>query len=189
MKTRIIIACSVFKTELDFLLKKGTVDMPVVYINSMLHMYPEKLKKELDEKIKVYSDYEILLLFGDCHARMIDYEKNKNITRTPGINCCEIFLGNKNYRELRKEGAFIMLHEWAERWEEIFYDYMGFKNSKMAALFMQDMHKKLVYIDTGIEKTDMGLLKEISDHLGLPVEIIKSDVDNLGNALNQTKNK
>lgn len=172
----VIIACSIFKTELEHLKEIGKINIPIVYLNSMLHMEPQKLKVLLDEKIKENNHLKIILAFGDCHARMIDYEENKNIVRTPGINCCEIFLGTPEYRELRKQGSFILLPEWAERWKEVFQEYMGFKNSKSTAEFMNEMHKKLVYVDTGYKTMNNNILKEISEFTGLPLEIHKSSI-------------
>ena len=155
----------------------------------MLHMYPEKLKLKLDHILTKYEDYKIVLLYGDCHARMINHEKCESICRTQGMNCCEIFLGKDQYRKLRKEGAFIMLHEWASRWRDIFYDYMGFKDNKTASLFMQDMHEKIVYLDTSFQKVDYNLLKEISNFTGLKVEVIQCEMNNLEKGINQCINK
>jgi len=175
----VIIACSIFKTELEHLKSMGKITMPIIYLDSMLHMHPKKLQELLDSKIKEYNELKIVLVFGDCHARMIDYEENKNIVRTPGINCCEIFLGSGQYRKIRNEGAFILLPEWASRWKEVFIDYMGFKNSKTTTEFMNDMHKKLVYVDTGYNKTNNPLLNEISEFVGLPLEIQHSSINEL----------
>ncbi len=179
----IIIACGIFKTEIDFLKSTGKINFPVIYVDSMLHMYPTELQKFLDSKIKEYKSFKIVLVFGDCHARMVDYEKNKNIVRSPGVNCCEIFLGSEEYKKLRKEGAFILLPEWAERWEEVFKKTMGFKNSRQVKPFMKEMHEKLVYIDTGYTKMNYPLLHEIADFIGLPLEIHDSSIERLETVL------
>jgi len=181
----IIIACSIFRYELEHLQQKGRLNIPVVYLNSMLHMQPSQLQILLDAKIKEYKDLKIILMYGDCHARMVDYEKNPNIVRTPGINCCEIILGRENYRKIRNDGAFILLPEWANRWKEIFVDDMGFKSSKSAKLFMNEMHKKLVYVDTGFYKRNASLFDEVSDFLGLPIELYSSSIDELEKVINQ----
>jgi len=107
------------------------------------------------------------------------------VVRTPGINCCEIILGNEKYRKIRKEGAFILLPEWAERWKEAFIEYMGFKTSETIKPFMSEMHKKLLYVDTGFQKKDQNLFDEISDFLGLPIEIYPSSVDELEKVLDK----
>ncbi len=181
----VIIACSIFKYELEHLKSKGKINIPIIYLNSMLHMYPKELQELLDMKIEEFNKFKIILVFGDCHARMVDYEKNTNITRTPGINCCEIFLGSEKYKKVRREGAFILLPEWADRWKEAFIEYMGFKTSKPAREFMNDMHKKLVYVDTGFQETNNEQLKEISEFLGLPIEIYKTSIGELENTIVQ----
>lgn len=180
----VIIACSIFRYELEHLQQQGKLDVPVVYLNSMLHMYPKELQTLLDAKIEEHKNFRIILMYGDCHARMVDYENNPNIVRTPGINCCEIMLGSEKYRKLRRDGAFILLPEWADRWKEAFIDYMGFKNSKSIKPFMGEMHKKLVYIDTGFQKKEHTLFDEISDFLGLPLEIYNSSIDELEEVIN-----
>jgi hypothetical protein len=174
---------------LEQLQKEGKIDVPIIYLNSMLHMYPQELQKLLDAKIEEFKNFRIILMFGDCHARMVDYEQNKNIVRTPGINCCEIILGSEKYRKLRKDGAFILLPEWADRWKEVFIDYMGFKTSKAVKPFMKEMHKKLVYVDTGLHKTNNSLFNEISDFIGLPLEIYNSSVDELEKVLDRLINE
>ena len=159
--------------------------MPVVYLNSMLHMKPKELQVLLDAKIEEYPNFRIILMFGDCHARMVDYEKKSNIVRSQGINCAEIFLGSEKYRKIRRDGAFILLPEWADRWKEAFIDDMGFKTSKMARPFMREMHKKIVYVDTGFQAKNDALFEEISDFLGLPLEIYSSSIDELENVVNR----
>jgi len=181
----VIIACSIFKYELEQLEKEGSLPVPVVYLNSMLHMYPEQLQKLLDAKIDEHRNFRIILLYGDCHARMVDYENNPNIVRTPGINCCEIILGHEKYCKLRSDGAFILLPEWADRWKEAFVDYMGFKTAKSIKPFMKEMHKKLVYLNTGLKESNLPLLDEISVYLGLPLEIYPSSMEELKRVVHQ----
>jgi len=157
----IIISCSIFKNEIEHLKSEGKIKVPVIYVNSMLHMVPKELQAVLDDKIEEFKTYKIILAFGDCHARMIDYEKYPNVSRTQGINCGEIFLGSENYKKIRKEGAFILLPEWTERWKEVFMDYMGFRKRSELKAFMTDMHRKLTYVDTGFEEPNMEKLNEI----------------------------
>ena len=181
----VIIACSIFRYELEQFVKEGKINIPIVYLNSMLHMNPKQLQILLDAKIEEYKNFRIILMFGDCHARMVDYEENTNIVRTPGINCCEILLGKQNYRKIRNDGAFILLPEWSERWKEVFVDSLGFKTSKAIKPFMAEMHKKIVYIDTGLVEKNIPLFNEISDFLGLPLEIYSSTTNELETVINR----
>lgn len=185
----VIIACSIFRFELESLQRIGKLTVPIVYLNSMLHMRPNELQLQLDAKLEEYKDFKIILLYGDCHARMLDYEKNPHVLRTPGINCCEILLGTNEYRRLRKEGAFILLPEWTDRWKEVFIDYMGFKNAPLATSFMGEMHKKLVFVDTGMQKKNDRLFEEISKYLGLHLEVCTTSTEELEKTLTQIMNE
>lgn len=185
----VIIACSIFRSELESLQRLGKITVPIVYLNSMLHMHPKELQTVLDKKIRRYQDSRIILLYGDCHPRMLDYEKNPLIVRTPGINCCEILLGSEQYHKLRAEGAFIVLPEWVDRWKESFVDYMGFRNANVAKSFMKDMHRKFVYVDTGLQKINSTCMDELTDYMGLPMEVFSSSTENLESALNRLINQ
>jgi len=62
---------------------------------------------------------------------------------------------------------------------------MGFRTSKAIRPFMSDMHQKIVYVDTGIQKMNHPLLDEISDFIGLPLEIYNSSIDELEQVINR----
>lgn len=181
----VVLACSIFKYELEHLKSTNNYDIQIVYLDSMLHMKPQQLQETLDAKISEYRNSRIVLLYGDCHARMIDYESNPYIIRSQGINCCEILLGYDDYNKLRNDGAFILLPEWSVRWKEVFIDYLGFGNAKSTSLFMNDMHKKLVYVNTGFQEINQPLLDEVSEYFGLPLEILDASVSVLRKSLDE----
>lgn len=187
-KKILIIACSIFKRELEHLKETGLLDSEVLYLNSMLHMHPEKLGKLLEQTLTKHKDRKIILLYGDCHSHMMDTE-TEHIKKVNGINCCEIFLGSKRYFKLRKQGAFILLPEWLERWREVFQDELGFKDEQIAQRFMNDFHKNLVYIDTGITEVPLEKIDEISSFTGLKCRIESCSGKNLLNEILKTVKK
>lgn len=181
-----IFACSIFRNELELLRKEGKVSAEVIYLDSMLHMHPEKLEMQLESKISGQKDFS-LVLYGDCHARITD-NHGANRLKVIGINCCEILLGSEQYLKLRKEGAFILLPEWMVRWKEVFQVEMGFKDSSLARKFMNEMHTELVYADTQIIPVPFDTLDEISAFTGLHYRIVKCGTENLLKAISVTKN-
>ena len=182
-KKNICLACSIFKMELEKILAEGQLDLNVQYFNSMLHMEPEKLKIKLDEEVKRHqnSSNNILLLYGECHNHMDKYN-NDNIKRVSGSNCIEILLGKKRFKELHKDGAFFFIYEWAKRWREIFENELDLKG-QIAKDFMRDMHKYLLYIDTGFHDIPTDIMCEASEYLGLPWKTIKVDTAQLRNSI------
>jgi hypothetical protein len=119
-----------------------------------------------------------VMAYGDCCGHMEEFCSEPGISRTRGINCCEIILGRETYRKLRREGAFFLMPEWATRWKEIFAGQLGL-SGPCAKAFMQDMHTRLIYLDTGIQPVPWDDLNEASGYLGLPVEVLPVSLDPL----------
>ena len=180
------IACSIFRDEIESLRRENKITVPVMYLDSMLHMFPDRLHERLDKIIKneLESGKNIILIYGECSPYMDKYNKNKNIIRLGGINCVNIFLEDRIYRTLRKEGAFFLIHEWALRWKEIFQNELGL-NAENAKSFMSEMHTKLIYLDTGSAAVPVDTLNEISDYCGLSYEIMKVTLDVFSTRINE----
>jgi hypothetical protein len=165
-----LVACGVFAPEFQIMDGNLRDGFDAVFVDSMLHLEPGVL----DERIGGVLDglgTEALILYGDCWAHALEMGSRKGRVRTQGINCCEIMLGSNRFRELRRAGAFFMMPEWIDRWEEIFKARLGFKDEKLAKEFMADTMKKIVYLDTGSRVPPLKTLAAISDYLGLPFEI------------------
>lgn len=184
----VIIVCSIFRDEITELISRGKIPWPVVRVNSMLHIYPSHLERRLNKELRMYSERNIMLLFGDCHPRM-EQQTSETIIRVQGINCCEIILGSERYRQLRSEGAFMMMPEWLDRWDEVFYRHLGLSDRGLATKFMNDFHTDITYIDTGLREVPVQKLDVVSQHTGLPWKIEKCSLEHLAEAIVTTYNK
>ena len=180
------VACSIFQKEIEILQKENKLDIPIVYLDSMQHMVPEKLranmKKAVDELIR--QGRKVVLIYGECHAFMNDYIDDPKIARVAGMNCIEILLGRESYRALRKEGAFFLIPEWAVRWQTIFQKELGLSDEN-AKEFMKEMHTKLICIDTGAVPVPSGIIDQISRYTGLSVEIKPVTLDHFLNVITE----
>lgn len=182
---RSIIACSIFKKEIESLKMDKLKGDSIEYLDSMLHMTPKLLDKKMEYSVKKEIDKgnKVAIIYGECHACMNKLEADLMTKRIKGMNCIEIFLGKEQYRMLRKEGAFFLLPEWCERWREVFEKQLGL-NIENAHTFMQEMHSKLLYIDTGITPVPDSTLKEISAYTGLPYSILPISLLQLEQSIN-----
>lgn len=175
-----VLACGIFKRELEELIKTGQLSLPVAFTDSMLHMMPALLEYELQQNLaaqKTEHD-QTILIYGDCQPRMVEMTNQPNVCRVEGMNCCEIILGQDLYHSLRSEGVFFLLPEWTERWEEVFKTHLGF-SEHTAKSFMGEMHSKLLYLDTGIVPVPEKALQAAADFCDLPYEIMKVDLQEL----------
>ena len=176
----ICVACSVFRDELEALRERGQLDLPVRYLDSMLHMLPKQLETQLtaataEEQAKRQA---VVLVYGDCHAYMKEQVCPGTVARTEGINCCEILLGASQYRKLRDEGHFFLLPEWTRRWKEVFEQHLGLLGEN-ARNFMREMHTGLLYLDTGLQPVPAEHLDEASEMAGLPWDVLAVPLDHL----------
>ncbi len=182
------ISCSIFRKEIEALHASGRLGLPVEFLNSMLHMVPAKLETRLQGALGAARDQDrekaVVLAYGDCCGHMDTFEAEPGTARTAGINCCEIILGREAYRRLRKEGAFFLMPEWALAWRQVFVGQLGLLGP-CAKTFMQELHTRLIYLDTGLIPVPHEALQEASEFLGLPVEILPVSLDPLLASLNQ----
>ncbi len=180
------IACSIFRREIEILQKENKLSIPVVYLDSMQHMVPEKLhwnmKRAIEEQIR--QGRKVVLIYGECHAFINTHLDDPNIARVSGINCVETLLGRETYRILRKEGAFFLMPEWAVRWKTIFQKELGLSDENAKDL-MKEMHTKLIYVDTGSVPVPIEIIDQISEYTGLPVEIKPVTLDHFFNIINE----
>jgi hypothetical protein len=168
------ISCGILKNEISFLIDSGKLDIPFIFLSSLLHLEPSRLDNELKEVIacSLRKCTDILLVFGDCHPYMHEMTAHRNIRRVKGMNCYDILLGREHYRELMRQGAFFILQEWLENWEFIFTQSLGL-NKKTASEVMTQTHTELVCLDTRTCEISENKLKAISNFTGLPYRKIE----------------
>jgi hypothetical protein len=159
----------------------GLGQLPPVftYIDSDLHMYPQQLETVLTQLLEP----GCFLCYGTCHSHMKQQQDRGLFNRVEGLNCCEILLGRTDYRRLRSEGAFFLLPEWTMKWEHVFKELLGFSEHALAAEFMNEMHTKLIYLNTGVSPVPTATLDAIAEYLSLPVEIFDIDLTHLRDAI------
>lgn len=166
----LLVSCGIFRQELTRLGLAGMGPIRPVFLDSMMHMHPAKLDAILMGLAK-NEDRRMLLAYGDCCPHMGELIERPNIRKIRGVNCCDILLGHDAYRQLRREGVFFFLPEWTARWEEVFRIELGLKDQPLARDFMHEMHKRLMYLDTGLAAVPHKTLADIGAFFDMPVEI------------------
>ena len=172
MKPLTVVCCSVLRREMGRILEEELPDVEAVFPDSMLHMHPEELRRTIDAVLNARADRRILLVYGDCHARMSETCRRPQCARTAAVNCGEMLLGRRRYREFRNSKTFLFLPEWTQRWREVFVQELGFTDRLLAREFMQENQRRLVYLDTGLIPVPEQILAEITEYFGMPVEIV-----------------
>ena len=185
MKNLRIIACSVLRLEIESLIRDLFPEAKVLFMDSMLHMSPEKLFTCLESKLQEEQS-PALLIYGDCHPFMKDMEKKFSCLRTPSINCAHLLLGDELYFRFRNQKVFLFLPEWTKRWKEIFQKHLGFSDPERASEFMHENQKELVYLDTGLIPVPKETLTEISIFFKMQVGVHRVSLEPFKKRLTET---
>ena len=186
----VMICCSVLQAEVESLRDVHWPDHKLIFLPSMMHMHPEQLASSLESALdaELKQGFGVVLIYGDCCARMTALEALPGVVRTRGKNCCELLLGPEEYRRLSHEGVFFLIPEWARRWKDIFTKELGL-NCDNAISLMQDMHRKLMYLDTGLVPVPENALKECAEYCGLPYEVLPVSLGHLHSAIEEALSK
>jgi hypothetical protein len=163
------IACGIFEPELSKLEQLGKIGFPIIYLDSMLHMKPRKLGKELTSAVEqeLARGKSVVLLYGKCQPHMFALEKQDGVFRVQGSNCIEILLGPERYRKIRRDRSFVLMREWVQRWEEVFTHGLGF-SAENIKMFMPEYHSELIYIDSDTGAMPSQLMNECAAFCALP---------------------
>lgn len=182
----LLLSCSILREEIQALRRAGRLDCPVQFVESMLHIHPERLDQVLAVELAAARarGESVALAYGDCSASMPDFSTDPAVTRTPCQNCCDLLLGREEFRRWRREGAFLLMPEWTRRWRNIFQKELGL-NETNARDLMREMHTKLVYLDTGLVPVPEEELRACSEYCGLPYEVCRVSLDTLCQSLQQ----
>ncbi len=180
----VCVACSIFRKEIERLQEQDAFDAEFRYIDSMLHLRPERLREALVECVEeeLAKDRRVLLLFGDCYAHMSGLAKRPGVVRVSGLNCIEILIGKEERRALLKQGAFFLMPEWALRWQEAIGGIPDLSEESVKEIF-REQHTRLVYLDTGVERIPSEALDACSAAIGLPWESMAVRLDHLREAV------
>lgn len=168
----LIVGCAVLRAEVEALCRAHWPAHERTFLPSMMHMVPERLACCLESLLheKLSQGRGVVLIYGDCCARMSALESMPGVARTRGKNCCELLVGRREYRRLSREGAFFLIPEWARRWRELFARQLGLSRENATSL-MRELHRKLTYLDTGLAPVPEGALRACAEYCALPYEI------------------
>lgn len=172
------LCCGVVRAEMEELRRRGGIGGELLFLDSMLHMVPQQLESVLASALQHNTGNfgRLVLVYGDCCARMLDLVKNFRVGRVNVINCAQLLLGRIRYRSFMHEQAFLVLPEWAGRWEMIMKSELGL-TKELAHDLMGEHRRGLVYLDTGLIPVPERELADFSSYTGLPWRVEPVDLE------------
>jgi hypothetical protein len=179
-----IIACEVMKKEL--LSITPIIDVEYEFVSMNLHLYPEKLNKELQCIIERSTGYSrIILAFGLCGGATNGLVASHCIITIPKVHdCISIFLDSGKLNEgiyKKKIGTFYLSCGYMNSEKSILSEHtrIGDKYGEKKALKvlnrMYEGYEQILFIKTGCcsEKVDIEQSGQIAKLLNLRLDTIK----------------
>lgn len=170
--SNLIIACKTIKGELSQVLKVTGVDYPVLYIESGLHNYPERLGQKIQEEIdKIENVDTILLAYGFCGNSLLGVKSPIAKLIVPKADdCISLLLGSYQLRQdlAREEGTYFLTKGWLENEQSLISEFersMKVHGREKAIRIMKVMlkhYQRLMIIQTGAYELE-DILKTTED--------------------------
>ena len=182
-KRQVIACATVIEEMLPFLPE----DVPYEILDFGLHLWPEKLKIALQEKVNGASqDADVLLIgFGLCSMAIVGLKATTATLVIPRVDdCIAIFLGScEAYKaQVKKEpGTYYLTKGWIEVGDNFFeehkrmVDRFGEEKAQRMTQLMLKRYKRLGFINTGQYEIERyrTYAREKAKEFGLRFEEIK----------------
>ena len=174
-----IIACGIFKDEIERLSADLGFPFKARYLGPGLHVDFDELKDALEEELKRASSDSsqgIIVAYGQCHPKIDEILKPYHAALMDCQNCVDAFISRQAVEKKAREGLFFYLSPgWLDAWKDIF-KRLGW-DPEIARLHMGSF-KGSVYIDTmkDAQEREEELL-EFFDFTNLPFTIMPMELD------------
>lgn len=143
---RTLIACGVFRNEIERLRQDLGVDLQVNYLDPGLHVSFDDLEAALKMELERSRGSKIIVAFGACHPRMKDILAPYGAVMLDCQNCIDAFITRDEVERRAADGLYFYLSPgWIECWRDIF-SRMGWGIDE--ARLEMGCFKGAVFIDT-----------------------------------------
>lgn len=157
-----LIACATVAEELRRL---GVGEDRMTVLEFGLHVYPEELKKRLQQAIdEVAGDCDILLGYGLCSYAVVGLRSDSHRLVVPRVDdCIALFLGSRSeHRRLQAQepGTYFLTKGWVEAQEGALVEYerirkrYGDERAYKVAKVLFGNYTRVALIDTGNYRLD-----------------------------------
>lgn len=180
----IIVACQTIRDEVNLAISETGVNYPVLWIESGLHNFPDRLGQKIQKEIdRIENVDKILLAFGYCGNSLLGIRSSRSQLIIPRVDdCISLLLGSSERRQtLYKEvGTYFLTKGWLENEQNLLFEYercvkrYGKEKALRVIKMMLNNYHRLMVIDTQAYQFEGILLKtkDFADAFGLSHEKI-----------------
>jgi hypothetical protein len=181
-----IVACRTLAPEIELVMERRGVDMPITFVESGKHIWPDKLRSYIQESVdSVPAEKTILLVFGFCGNSMVGIQSRSHTLVLPWVaDCVPLFLGSREIRDAYGIYTYFYTKGYLESESNIVKDYEGIlkkygeRRSLWVVREMMKHYKNIAVVDTGA--FDPGEVKEkvepLAGLINVPVSIVPGNL-------------
>lgn len=156
----IIIACDTLKYEVLLAQARTGNEDPVLWIDGMLHMDPDRLRQELQHTIsKAESREHILFAYGNCGNGLVGLSSEHSTLVIPKTADCISMLLHKKEDSITRD-TYFLTKGWIELDKNILREYShclekyGEEKTRQIFRVMLNNYHNLILIDSGAYALD-----------------------------------
>ncbi len=178
----LLIGCGILRAELHCLMEKNRWRLDTVFLPSSLHVDFARLERSLRGALARYPGRRKIVFYGSCHPLMDSLLGEGAVVRTEGQNCIDMLLGTERFTRELAAGAFFLLEDWAQHWDEVVYPVFGSNPDAIRAIFSSE-HTRLLAIRTPCSSDFSAKARAVAGITGLPLEWTDVTLDSLERCL------
>jgi len=180
----LLLGCGILRNEIRFLIKKHGWPLETHFLDSSLHIDFDKLSLTLTAALRQHAGREIIVFYGACHPLMESILHAAGTYRTVGQNCVEMLLGPERFTKELEQGAFFLLEEWAQHWEQIVTATFGTNREVIREMYQGD-RRYLLCVSTPCSGDFRAAAEAAALLVGLPLRLMEVSLDHLETVLQE----
>ncbi len=180
-----LVGCGILKKEINFLIKKNNWAINTDFLPASLHINLKQLSDALQQGLARHRNESTIVFYGACHPCMDNMLNEAHTIRTQGQNCVAMLLGLEEFNRELANGAFFLLDDWAQRWDEVIFKTFGANIDVIRDIF-HEQHRYLLGLRTPCSDDFNQEAAHISAMLNLPVVWHDVTLDYLESVLQTT---
>jgi hypothetical protein len=198
-----IVACDIFKREIEALTKGDSDIVHKEYLEFALHVHPEEMRLAIIEKVNALAGKVDAVFIGYATCQKLcglPLEVNVPAVMLDGDDCISVLIGPVEYAREKSicTGTWFSSPGWAEQGmaaviKELHLDSMvdeGYDPMYFVDMIF-DSYRRCLYIDTGVGDREGCEAKsmEFADQLKIPHHSRTGSMDRLAEGIRRAKEK
>lgn len=180
-----LVGCGILQKEIRFLIAKNHWAIATDFLPSSLHINFKQLEYALQKGLARHANEATFVFYGACHPRMDTILEQTGTLRTSGQNCVAMLLGEDEFNRELMNGAFFLLDDWVQHWDDVIAKTFGTKLDIIRDIF-HDQHRYLLALRTPCSDDYRQDAQRISEMLDLPLQWRDVTLDPLESLLQLT---